>query len=181
MNTRCTICTHPRTASIDEALASGLSYAEVARRFESSRYALRRHVHDEHTAPVELLSTRVTISTLERLETLIERTVHALDQFESTARPRELIGALAELRHQYELAAKLLGELSTAPQVQVNILATPAFRQHLRTFRQVLVEVAGPEVAVEVARRLAASASDAAAADGYSLVGDVEPAGYEAS
>ena len=49
MPRRCTICTHPAQAAIDEAMQAGVSYRHTAARFSVSPSSLVRH--HQHQAP----------------------------------------------------------------------------------------------------------------------------------
>jgi transposase len=56
MPRRCTVCDHPESHSIDEALVSGESYRSVAKRFGLSESAVYRH-KSEHL-PAHLLGAK---------------------------------------------------------------------------------------------------------------------------
>ena len=50
MAQKCSICTHPRRAEIDQAIARGDAHRAIARQFGVSRHALDRHKKNGHIA-----------------------------------------------------------------------------------------------------------------------------------
>lgn len=146
----CTVCRSTERNGIDAALAGGETLAAVARRFNVSRDAARRH-REAHLSPalakvalerVGEESARAALDfTVDRVEGLVGR----LEALLSVAEERKSLTAGAnvarELRQCLELVAKLRGELDERPQVAVvNVLTTPEFT--LTVAR--LIEALGP-------------------------------------
>jgi hypothetical protein len=170
--------------SIDEALAAGESYGAIARRFGPSQQAVGRHHHAGHTVPVELATYRAGLSVLDRVEALFARADRIVTAMEARhAKSDTIIRGLGELRQQLTLLARITGDLRASGALTVNILATDEFRGHLRRVRRAIIEEVGPDAAVRIAQRLAASddtmtalpPAAAAVADSYGLIGDADP------
>lgn len=124
----CTVCTHPDKAEIDEVLVAGVSSAEIAGRYRTvGERAIRRHqtnhVPETLAKAHEAEEVAQADTLLEQVRELQERALDILDQAEEAGELRTALGAIREARGNLELLAKLLGELSDQP--QVNILVSP--------------------------------------------------------
>jgi hypothetical protein len=124
----CTVCTHPDRAEIDEALVAGVSSAEIAGRYRTvGERAIRRHrtnhLPETLAKAHEAEEVAQADSLLEQVRDLQERALDILDQAEEAGELRTALGAIREARGNLELLAKLLGELSEQP--QVNVLVSP--------------------------------------------------------
>lgn len=128
MPRNCTVCTHPEKAEIDEALVAGVSSAEIAGRYRTlGERAIRRHrtnhVPETLAKAHEAEEVAQADSLLGQVRDLQERTLDILDKAEVAGELRTALGAIREARGNLELLAKLLGELSEQP--QVNVLVSP--------------------------------------------------------
>jgi hypothetical protein len=126
----CTICVRPDRKEIDGASVSGEPIRTVARRFRISRDSLGRHLR-AHVSPalVKVAARREakeSISLLQRMEALIERTEKLLVAAEESGALGQALGAIDRLWKGYELIGKVTGEIKPdGTNVQViNILAS---------------------------------------------------------
>jgi hypothetical protein len=118
MPRRCTVCDHPKSHSIDEALVTGVPYRSVAKRFRLSESAVYRH-KIEHL-PAHLLKARKA-DEVARADDLLEQVrhlqAHALDILERAEKAgdlRTVLSAISQARGNLELLGKLAGELDEA-------------------------------------------------------------------
>src|SRR5215217_7368982 len=125
MPRRCTVCDHPETHSIDEALVSDAPYRSVAKRFELSESAVYRH-KSEHL-PAHLLKAR-EVEEVARADDLLDQVrnlqAHALDileRAEETGDLRTALAAISQARGNLELLGKLAGELQQEGTVNLNV------------------------------------------------------------
>ena len=124
----CTVCNHHDREDIDEALVRGESSAEIAGRYRTiGERAIRRHRTNhlpETLAKAQKAEVVAQADTLlDQVRDLQERALDILDQAEEAGELRTALGAILEARGNLELLAKLLGELSDQP--QVNVLVSP--------------------------------------------------------
>jgi transposase-like protein len=127
MPRRCTVCDHPESHSIDEALVSGASYRSVAKQFELSESAVYRH-KCEHL-PAHLLKAR-EVEEVAQADDLLDQVrhlqAHALDILERAEEAGDLrtaLAAISQARGNLELLGKLAGELDERP--VTNVLISP--------------------------------------------------------
>jgi hypothetical protein len=127
MPRRCTVCDHPESHSIDEALVSGVAYRSVAKRFKLSESAVYRH-KTEHLA-AHLLKAREAEEAA-RADDLLDQVrnlqAHALDILERAEKAGDLriaLAAISQARGNLELLGKLAGELDERPVVNLNVSA----------------------------------------------------------
>jgi transposase-like protein len=125
MPRRCTVCDHPESHSIDEALVSGASYRSVAKQFELSESAVYRH-KTEHL-PAQLLKAR-EVEEATRADDLLDQVrhlqAHALDILERAEKAGDLrtaLAAISQARGNLELLGKLAGELDDRPVVNLSV------------------------------------------------------------
>jgi hypothetical protein len=125
MPRRCTVCDHPKSHSIDEALVTGVPYRSVAKRFRLSESAVYRH-KIEHL-PAHLLKARKA-DEVARADDLLEQVrhlqAHALDILERAEKAGDLrtaLAAISQARGNLELLGKLAGELDERPVVNLNV------------------------------------------------------------
>lgn len=157
MGRRCTICTHPERAAIDDELASGnVSLRRLALQYGLCDTSLRRH-RDRHLSPAlaALQAERETADAatlLGRIEGLIARAERLLAAAEKDGRSQAALAAIRELRALLELLGKASGELRESPQVVVNLQSSPEWLE----LRGVLFAAlaAYPAARAEVASRL---------------------------
>ncbi len=124
----CTVCAHPERETIDRALVAGEPSRQIAARYGSlSRPAIQRH--GENHLPATLLKASEAEEVaraddlLFQVRDLQEHALNILDKAEDAGELGIALRAIKEARGNFELLAKLLGELSDAP--QVNILVSP--------------------------------------------------------
>jgi hypothetical protein len=122
---RCTVCDHPESHGIDEALVTGAPYRSVARRFELSESAVYRH-KTEHL-PVHLLKAREVEEVaqadhlLEQVRNLQAHALNILERAEKAGDLRTALAAIYQARGNLELLGKLAGELDERPVVNLNV------------------------------------------------------------
>ena len=121
----CTICEHPEREAIDSALVGDASNRSVASLYDVSEAAVRRHKGNHLPAKLVMAEKAQEVaqadSLLEQVRDLQGRALAILDQAEMSGDLRTALGAIREARGNLELLAKLLGELSDAPQVNLNV------------------------------------------------------------
>ena len=125
MPRRCTVCDHPESHGIDEALVTGAPYRSVARRFELSESAIYRH-KTEHL-PAHLLKAREVEEVaqadhlLEQVRNLQAHALNILERAEKAGDLRTALAAIYQARGNLELLGKLAGELDERPVVNLNV------------------------------------------------------------
>jgi hypothetical protein len=152
----CTVCTHPDRGAIDAALVAGEPYRSIARRCGVSAPATYRH-QQEHI-PVALSKAKEAAvvahadGLLEQVRDLQGKALGILGKAEAAGDLRVALGAIREARGNLELLAKLMGELSDAP--QVNVMVSPEWI----SVRTVIVAALAPfpDARAAVAERLLA-------------------------
>ena len=125
MPRRCTVCDHPESHSIDEALVGGAPYRSVAKRFGLSESAVYRH-KIEHL-PAQLLKAREAVEAaraddlLEQVRNLQTHALSILERAENAGDLRTALAAISQARGNLELLGKLAGELDERPVVNLNV------------------------------------------------------------
>lgn len=150
MPQRCQVCCHEEVAAINDELAGGESYSDLAGRFGVSRFSLRRHNANHLPALLAEVAAadRFTQaeSLMERLEQLTDEARRIKTKAEASGDLRTALAAVRELVRVVELLAKLEGDLDDRP--IVNIAVVPEWRVVLGVLD------AYPEARVAVARAL---------------------------
>lgn len=141
---QCTICNHSQRVEIDKALVAGATYREIAQRFGVSRDALYRHRKNGHIAEQiakaakkkeikqakevqaailaqEAQEVADAQTILDEVSRLKDRALTILARAE-TEGTREACMALREVRGIVELLAKIQGQLSDAPTVNITLI-----------------------------------------------------------
>ncbi len=131
----CTVCQHEGRDEIDRALVSGESSYALADRYSSlSRPAIQRHRENHLPTRLVLAEKAAEVAQadnlLDQVRDLQGRALAILDKAEATGELRTALSAIREARGNLELLAKLLGELSETP--QVNLTVSPEWLE-LRT------------------------------------------------
>ncbi len=128
MGRNCSICIHASRTEIDEAITGGLSYRNIAKRFETSPAAVHRHARgciasSVEAAKIALGTGKVEAgkTTIERLENTLRQTLGIVEQAQAGGDLRLALAGLEAVRRHLELAAKLTGELDTRSQVNVGL------------------------------------------------------------
>jgi hypothetical protein len=132
MPRRCSVCTHPDRENIDEALVGATAISAIAAKYRDiSEDALGRHKANHLPAKLVMAEKAKEVaqadSLLDQVRDLQGRALAILDQAEMSGDLRTALGAIREARGNLELLAKLLGELSDAP--QVNLTVSPEWLQ----------------------------------------------------
>ena len=123
MPRKCTVCAHTDRKSIDEAILAGLAYRDIARQWSVSKDAVKRHA-DNHiakdlaTAHRAQESTRVD-SLMDRVEQLLDEAQRLLEYGKVGEDTKAWAAGIREVRMCVELLAKIRGELSDRPSVNV--------------------------------------------------------------
>ena len=121
----CTVCQHVYREEIDTLLVSHAPVRSIARQFGLIETSLRRHA----TAHLSRELARAAEGRdLERAETLLDRVeslegelLAVLEQARDGGDPRIVLAAVRELRANFELVARLKGELLTGASVAIFI------------------------------------------------------------
>ncbi len=130
----CTVCEHPKREKIDRALVGETSNLSVSSLFGVSESAVRRHKANHLPATLakahEAGEAARGDDLLADVRDLQDRTLTILQAAEDAKEHRIALSAIREARSNLELLARLLGELSDRP--QINLLISPEWLQ-LRT------------------------------------------------
>jgi hypothetical protein len=158
----CSICSHPDRVTIDDALVSGTSYRDIAKRVGDVTIAsLGRHASRHVSAA--LVSVQVERSlegprtAVARIEELIVRGERILDSAERGGAASLSLSAMRELRGLIELYAKLSGELDERPTMTINLQSSPEWVGLRTTILRCLEPF--PEARLAVAQGVAAAES----------------------
>ena len=128
MSQMCSVCTHPDSLDINEALViEGRSNRAVARQFGLHHDAVRRHrkhIPELLLQAAEDFRSYEAASILARVEHLERQTLEVLETLKNEENPdqRAILLAIREQRANIELIAKVRQLIDQAP--QVNILLT---------------------------------------------------------
>ena len=126
MPRRCSVCTHPDRENIDEVLVGATAISAISAKYRDiSEDALGRHKANHLPAKLVMAEKAKEVaqadSLLDQVRDLQGRALAILDQAEMSGDLRTALGAIREARGNLELLAKLLGEISDAPQVNLNV------------------------------------------------------------
>lgn len=148
VQTRCTVCKHPKLAVIEKALVLRAQPMRViAEAYGLSPYAIERHYHNHVTAEQRrqiYAGARAEQSMLDKTTTdqiveadrldvmgslakLSRRCETILDRAEKDGEDGLALSAIRELRHQITLAAKILGDLDATKETTVIVADHPAW------------------------------------------------------
>jgi hypothetical protein len=155
---KCAVCALPAVdrEKVEGDLAMHVPLLKLERRWGISRSALRAH-RGHHISPaLTALRTERALTSVRKVADRIEDLVVETDKMYQSAKkvvnmPMAL-RAVREQRDNYELLAKVTGELDDRPQVTVNIQQSAAFI----AVRSVIFEVLEPhpQLRAEISRRL---------------------------
>ena len=130
----CTVCSHPEREVIDRQLVEGIAFPALVAEYRVSKDALSRHKANHLPAKLVLAEKAEEVAQaddlLDQVRDLQGRALAILDKAEATGELRTALSAIREARGNLELLAKLLGELSDAP--QINLTVSPEWLE-LRT------------------------------------------------
>lgn len=121
----CTVCAHADKEGIDAALVAGEALRDIAGRHGVSKSALERHKADHLPASLAKAKHAAEIAhgdnLLDQVRSLQVRTHALLDKAGGAGDLNNALKAIGQARSNLELLAKLLGELSDAPTVNVTV------------------------------------------------------------
>lgn len=129
----CSICTHSERTAIEAVIVADASLRDIARQFSVSKDAVARHKeHCIKPAIQEIVAQRqeetahTALSEMEWLREQAKAIFHYAWGEETLKDSRTALQALAELRRQNELQAKLEGELD---EHSITITSIPEWRE----------------------------------------------------
>jgi hypothetical protein len=121
----CTVCTHQARNAIDAALVAGVSTYELAAKYRVSDDALQRHraahLPKAMTKAHDAKAVANADDLLAHVKKLEAKAIALLLAAEKAGDFRTAISGVREARGCIELLAKLMGELSDAPTVNITI------------------------------------------------------------
>jgi hypothetical protein len=180
-STQCTICKHREHAAIDLALARGVSVGALARRFKVGSDSLYRHKRAHLTAPLrakliaghdlavvdlERLRTDESASLLSNLVALRHRLFAGLDAAEEAGDANMVARVSNQLHRNFELVAKLLGDLNVGTTINNNVLILPAYIElRVQVTRALSAYPEARQAVAAVLHQLESKAADAIRAD----------------
>jgi 3-dehydroquinate synthase class II len=121
----CTVCSHPDSVLINEALViEGQSNRALTRQYDLSKDAVRRH--REHIPQLLVKASQAmevvdADDLLAKVEELRQKAMDVLAEAEDAHDHRVVLAAIDRASKQLELLAKLLGEISDAPQINLTL------------------------------------------------------------
>jgi hypothetical protein len=121
----CTVCTHPESFAINEALViTRAPYRDIARQFGLSKDAVMRH--REHIPKLlaraaEGMAVAEAGTLLERIEALHSRTLTILEELEDTQNYSARLGAIREARANLEVIGEVTKELNRNPTLNLHL------------------------------------------------------------
>ncbi len=158
MTRTCTICTHAQRAEIEAALVAGTPYRDIARRYGMSKDAVMRHASDHVAKQIaqaqEAREEAQALDVVRQLRAINAAAIAILAAARRTGEHEIALKAIDRIQRQLELQAKLLGEISDAP--VVNVMLSPewltvraAMLTALAPHPQARLDVAAALVALE--------------------------------
>jgi hypothetical protein len=152
----CTVCVHPEREAINQALISGEAALSVAARYFTvggkplGRMAVQRH--KENHIPETMAKAKEAqevahgADLLQNVRKLQNKAIQLLLKAEADGDYRTALAGIREARGCLELLAKLVGELSDAP--TVNITISPQWVELRTVIVQALSEYPAARLAV---------------------------------
>ena len=123
----CTICTHTQRGAIDVAIAAGTAYRDIAGQFHLSKTAIARHASDHVAKQIaqaqEAREEAQSLDVVRQLKAINAAAVSILVEARRTRDHDTALKAIDRIQRQLELQAKLLGEISDQP--VVNVMLSP--------------------------------------------------------
>lgn len=154
MTRTCTICSHPQRAAIEAACVDGVPYRDIACKFSVGRMAIERHTSNHLIAAIKevkqeqaLQSGSLALDRMQRGEHIVDAIIKSAwdEEKEDEKNPDLALKALAELRRQVELRAKLEGELD---EHTITITSIPEWRELRALLLDALSQHPGAKMAV---------------------------------
>ena len=129
----CSVCSHPDSVLINEALIiEGQSNRAITRQYDLSKDAVRRH--REHIPELlvkasQALEVAQADDLLDQVRNLQQRALAILDKAEAADELRTALAAIAQARGNLELLGKLAGELQQegATNIQIALVEHPGY------------------------------------------------------
>ena len=126
----CTICVHHNRAEIEAAVIAGVSYRVIARQFSVGHDAIQRHaashIRESIQEVIAQQEEQSAFDALSEMDWMRNETRGIYNEVRQIKDYRFALQALAELRRQNELCAKLVGELD---EHSITITAIPEWRE----------------------------------------------------
>jgi hypothetical protein len=122
---KCTVCSHPESFAINEALVvQRVGNRRIAAQYGLSEASVRRH--RQHVPEILANASRAeevaqADSLLDRLEALQRRTEAVLEEVEETDNYGVRLGAIREMRRNLELIGEVTKELNRTPTVNLHL------------------------------------------------------------
>lgn len=153
----CTICGHAERAAIDAALASGTAYRAITRQFVVSKDAVARHAREHIAQSVAqshaAKSESAALDVVAQLKVVNAITLAILKEARDRHDGDLALKAIDRFQRQWELQAKLLGDLDERAHVEVNVVMSQQWRDLRATILDALALY--PEARAAVAQALA--------------------------
>jgi hypothetical protein len=127
MAQECQVCRHPDVFTINERLVGiggKTSLRNIAKQFDVNYQAVNRHkahIPELMAKAAEAMEIADADALMDQVRSLQRRALSILDKAEEAGELRTALSAIAQARGNLELLAKLLGELSDAPQINLTI------------------------------------------------------------
>ncbi len=119
----CTICSHPQRDAIDQAIVTGMANRPIASQFQVGYKAVERHAagHIKQAIKQSQVAKEEaqTLDVVRQLVTINTVTLAILKEARDTKENNLALSAVDRVMKQLELQAKLLGDLDSAPTVNV--------------------------------------------------------------
>jgi hypothetical protein len=131
MSRACTVCTHPDSVLINEAIAiEGQSNRAIARQFSLHHDAIRRH--RRHVPQLLLKASEAeeimrADAVLEKIEELRLKAMAVLEQAEASEQHGLMLAAIDRASNQLKLLAQAMGKLH---ENQINVGVQVALAEH---------------------------------------------------
>jgi hypothetical protein len=175
----CRICTHREAQAINLAIARGVSPTALARRYNVSTDSIYRHraghlppqlraalvAGPELSIDLDKLRETESQSLLANLIALRQRLFAALDTAEEYHDAAMLTRVSAQLHHNLELVARLVGDLNVGTTITNNVLVMPQYLELRSALVAALAPFSDAKVAVaQVLHQLEHKAAETIAA-----------------
>ena len=123
MPRNCTICEHPQREKIESLIVNGNTFRNIAERFSLSLGAIHRHKSDHISKTLAKAKEAEQIANadnlLDEMRSLQGKTLSILARAEKCKDLKIALNAIREARGNFELLAKLQGELNDNPQINI--------------------------------------------------------------
>jgi len=122
----CTICSHAQRAEIELSVANGAPNRRIAAQYGMSETSVRRHMAEHISKQAAKQQARLdeakTLDVLAQLRAINATTLRILQATQANPKMYGLaLQAIDRVQKQIELQAKLLGDLSEGPQIDIHL------------------------------------------------------------